>query len=274
MLNSKNKTREDLWHSPAGYQRTSKKLQKAYLERLLARVPIKGRILDVGCGTANVLEILNEDNVRDYCGVDISKEMIAYASERFPQFRERFIHEDFLSVDKSTVGRFDHVVCAACLHWFHPEQQRVIDTIYEMLEVGGYLHLSTALSFDYLSGEELIQEQVLKEVRLRYKPIRQSDTFSSRRATREDIVKLLGRFTLIAISQHEEKLSFDNFEDFRDWHVGSGSVVFKQFPLETQCLATDLYYKLLYSRYEDGIYDVAYATALITAQKGDHYHVV
>lgn len=268
MQKNKVRVKEDIWQSPEGYQRTSKRLQKSYLEKLLKRIPIKGRVLDVGCGTANSLEVLNQADVTEYYGVDISAAMIKYAADRFPKFRKNFVCGDFLSIDKEALGEFNNIICAACLHWFHPDQQKVINTIFDMLSVGGVLHLSTALSFDYLSGEELVQEQVLNEVRIKYKPVRDSDTFSSRRASRECISRFLERFELIAISRHEEKLSFGNFEDFRDWHIGSGSVVFKQFPVETQDQATDLYYRLLYGRYERGSYQVAYATALITARKG------
>lgn len=259
--------KEDLWHTPDGYQRTSKKLQRVYLEKLLDRMPISGRILDVGCGTGNSLDILDLTKVDKYLGVDISNAMIRFASERFPDYSDSFIQKDFLSIDKDSLGLFDHAVCAACLHWFHPDQKSVISSIYDLLKDGGYLHLSTALSFEFIPSEEGAQEEVLKEVRRKYSPVREIDTFSSRRATRETIADMLKPFTLMSISQHEEKLSFESFDDFKDWHVGSGSVIAKQFSPEVQSLATDLYYKLLFSRYERGEYEVAYATALINAQK-------
>lgn len=75
-----------------------------FLERLLQDV--KGKVLDVGCGTGRVLDMLNEV---EYVGIDSSPEMIEKAGEG------QFLVGDGLDIPFLD-GEFDVVLSIAVLH--------------------------------------------------------------------------------------------------------------------------------------------------------------
>ena len=59
-------------------------MEKGYLDKLIALIPINGSILDVGCGTG--LPILNysQDNGFNVTGVDASEKMLGLAKKNLP----------------------------------------------------------------------------------------------------------------------------------------------------------------------------------------------
>ena len=260
---------QNIWLNPEGYQRTSRFLQWKYLKILLERSNIEGNVLDVGCGTGNAYDFLKSTSGINYTGIDISVNMIEFSRNRFPEVSDRFIAFDFLDNELVLGDDYDHVICAACLHWFHPHQNRVIRRIWNSLKPGGRLHLSTALDFSFLHGEEAIQQKTIEHVRSVFTPQSGLDTFHSRRLSVEAIKHIVSDFDVQKVSLHEEVLEFFSYEDFRDWHTGSGSVVAKQFAPEDRKAAEELYYRTLHSRYVEGEFKVAYGTALLTLTKSD-----
>ncbi|BCH60797.1 hypothetical protein RvVAR0630_34210 [Agrobacterium vitis] len=255
----------NLWADAASYERTSKKLQKQYLQTLLDRGQPSGRVLDVGCGTGNAYEMLERIGCTEYVGVDISPQMVEIAKSKATS--SAFYIGDFLQHELPEIGIFDHVICAACLHWFHPNQKSVIKKIRGLLRDGGSIHMSSALAFSFLPGENSMQTSIINQVRERFPPIAPVESFDSRRLSTSEIPTLLDGFSIAKISFHEEKLDFSNYDDFRDWHVGSGSVVGKQFTNSDAAVATEMYYSRLYEEYVANRYQVSYGTTLINAQK-------
>jgi len=73
----------------------------------------KLRILDIGCGTAEILEFLPQDI--QYVGFDASVEYIAQAKQRFGQ-RGKFFAELVKSAHLDNLGKFDVVLAFGVLH--------------------------------------------------------------------------------------------------------------------------------------------------------------
>lgn len=70
--------------------------------------PLVGSVLDVGCGTGLLTEIVNvlPDN---YLGIDPSKGMLKQFVEKHPTYRTRVINEPF-NKDKFSITRYDNVI--------------------------------------------------------------------------------------------------------------------------------------------------------------------
>lgn len=94
-------------------------------------------LLDIGCGSGDVLvEVIlpKLHNTTDVVGVDISKEMIKYASEKyrsnFLKFRKVNIESDFLSsktikrptTDQLKPESFSFITSFYCLHWIQNQR--------------------------------------------------------------------------------------------------------------------------------------------------------
>lgn len=77
------------------------------------------RILDVGCGPADIIEQLPSDI--EYVGIDIEPNYVDYARERFGH-RAQFFCEDVVDFALKTEGTFDVVLASGLLHHLNDEQ--------------------------------------------------------------------------------------------------------------------------------------------------------
>ncbi|MCW2255799.1 SAM-dependent methyltransferase [Providencia alcalifaciens] len=115
---------ENVWFKPEEYQRTSKKLQLKCLELLLGFSEINGDILDIGCGTGNSLKFIKKSEINSYLGIDISPDMIEFAKNNHSDEKVNFIINDFLNYENPQMQLYDAIICAACLHWFIPNEKK------------------------------------------------------------------------------------------------------------------------------------------------------
>lgn len=267
LSDTRKKSMENVWFTPEGYQRTSKNLQSRCLKLLLSFAPPSGTLLDVGCGTGNTLLFADKENIDHYVGIDISADMIAFANRAHAAPNVRFMVSDFLHYPLEQFPPFDAAVCAACLHWFIPHEQTVIDKLAKAIKPGGYLYLSCAFDFDYVPGERLVHERVLMDIRRKYPCITEPVIFDDFRFNREALVTALRDFEIIRSHRIEEPVDFETFEDFRDWHLGSGSVVYGQFDERVRDRAIADYYQQLYECYCAEAYKTAYSTGLMLLRR-------
>jgi trans-aconitate methyltransferase len=89
------------------------------------------RILDVGCGTGQLTEIIHHSGAI-VTGVDASSEMIGKAKENYNDI-EFFVKD---ATDFSFAQKFDAVFSNATLHWIN-KQKQVLQCIYNVLKKGG-----------------------------------------------------------------------------------------------------------------------------------------
>ena len=92
------------------------------------------RILDVGCGPADILDYLPDV---DYWGYDISEPYVAQAKARFGQ-RGRFNCQQLQLHDLAALPKFDAVLALGLLHHLDdPVAVGVFQLAYEALQPGG-----------------------------------------------------------------------------------------------------------------------------------------
>lgn len=125
--------------NPDDYHRHST-AQRAWAHELIEKLALAGdeRVLDLGCGegkvTAEIAACLPSGSA---LGLDLSRDMIAFARERFPpkQYPNlRFMEGDML--DLPFDREFDVVFSNAALHWV-PDHGRVFQGIARALRPGG-----------------------------------------------------------------------------------------------------------------------------------------
>ncbi len=93
------------------------------------------RILDIGCGTAEILEFLPDDI--HYVGFDASRHYIAQAKKRFGH-RGTFFAELVKSARLEDLGKFDVVLAFGLLHHLDtPEAETLFDIAAEALNKDG-----------------------------------------------------------------------------------------------------------------------------------------
>jgi len=101
----------------------------------LLRERVFGRVLDVGCGTGLLLDLLEDIAPNDYLGIDVSPGMLEIASQKHP--RHNFILADAQNLHSLAAGTFDTAVSLfACLS-YTPDPKAVVDECHRLLRFGG-----------------------------------------------------------------------------------------------------------------------------------------
>lgn len=92
-------------------------------------------LLDIGCGTGYLIQILTKEKKADYVGLDLSVEMVKEAKKKNIKKAE-FIEgsADNLPFSKKS---FDIVTCSESFHHY-PDENKAMREAYRVLKKGGY----------------------------------------------------------------------------------------------------------------------------------------
>jgi len=110
-----------------------------YIDKFLEKLPVKGKILDVGSGPGQFAKHMTEKGF-EVIGVDFSKEMVEIAKSKVPNVE--FRHMDMRELD-FTDNSFDGVFSAYSL--IHIPSEEVSATLlgfHRVLKAGGYVEIA------------------------------------------------------------------------------------------------------------------------------------
>ena len=115
-----------------------RKTQKGMLNKFVDHLA-ENKVLDIGCGVGYNLKLLKELGV-EVSGVDISREMLGYASERCPDVK--LYHSSI--ADFKTDEKFDGVVMEAFIHLFPKTKvNKVFEKVKTLMKPEGIGTLTT-----------------------------------------------------------------------------------------------------------------------------------
>ena len=97
------------------------------------------KLLDVGCGTGYLFELLLPQRKAEYHGLDISPEMLKVAAEKFDG--SVTLVEGFADRLPYTDDNFDVVTCIQSFHHY-PEPDKAMREVFRVLKPGGLYFLS------------------------------------------------------------------------------------------------------------------------------------
>ena len=137
IMNTKDKTKQHFDETASDYNNSSDgKFVEPMYEVIVQEIEKLdgGRILDVGCGNANLFTYLPEGKY-ELTGIDFSKNMIAEAEKNCRQATFLVSDAEKLPFDDDT---FDIIVCNASFHhYIHPDT--VLQEMHRVLKYGGKL---------------------------------------------------------------------------------------------------------------------------------------
>lgn len=143
----------NVWASAAAYEAYMGRWSRMAAREFLAwlAVPPGARWLDLGCGTGALTQtILAEAEPLAVTGVDGSEAFAAYARERTPDPRARFVVADARANGEAT-DAFDAAVSGLVLHLV-PEPERVVAEMARVTRAGGTV---AAYVWDYAAMDLL-----------------------------------------------------------------------------------------------------------------------
>lgn len=113
-------------------------------------------VLDLGCGTGRLYQLLQEFQGLDYVGIDQSEEQIKIAKKDFPA--NNYLVSEMTNLPLGD-NKFDIVFCIATLHHLPDEKSRILALreIKRVLKHGGYL-LMTNWNLDSESARNTIKK--------------------------------------------------------------------------------------------------------------------
>lgn len=99
-------------------------------------------ILDIGCGTGNVVHLLNEQGL-NIVGVDESQSMINKTIEKYPHLKPKLVKGNVLQTHLFPLYRFTHVLCLYFTIYYLKNKSLFLENVYDWLKPGGVfiLHL-------------------------------------------------------------------------------------------------------------------------------------
>jgi 2-polyprenyl-3-methyl-5-hydroxy-6-metoxy-1,4-benzoquinol methylase len=120
---------------------------RAFVQKLLARLPARGHILDAACGAGRYDGMLLEADHR-VLGIDQSGGMLAHAREHFPQERFpqlRYAERSLQEMDFE--AQFDGAICIDALEHVCPEDwPGIFARLHNALRPGGSLYVTVELA--------------------------------------------------------------------------------------------------------------------------------
>lgn len=123
----------------------------------------KAKVLDIGCGTGELIEYLPEDI--EYTGFDIEEKYIRYAKRKYGN-KGVFHVGDVNAVKEKFDNKYDIILMFSILHHLNDnEVKQLLDSVYRFLNPGG-----TALSLDgvFLTDQSKLARYVLANDRGRH----------------------------------------------------------------------------------------------------------
>ncbi len=142
-----------------GYSTTMTELRRTQYKHLIEKYNLKGKkIIEVGCGQGEFLQVLTEFPVKAY-GIEHKEELVAKAREKGLQVEKQFAEDESVVLEN---GPFDAFLSFNFLE-HQPNPNGMMRCIYNNLAEGGF-GLVTVPSFEYIlendSFYELLRDHI------------------------------------------------------------------------------------------------------------------
>lgn len=130
---------------------------KWHLNNALRLIPDDSKLIDIGCGTGELIRNIAKNKKGNFLGVDLSESMINTAKSKSSQIND--INFDVMSSLhlKLEDNTFDFALMRGALHHF-PDPQKAIDEAFRILKNSGQMHILDILSYEDSETDEFFNK--------------------------------------------------------------------------------------------------------------------
>jgi SAM-dependent methyltransferase len=105
-----------LWHYGKLYNKIIDPMMKPSRDIIVALVPQRATVLDIGCGTGKLCFDLRQQKQCQVVGIDLSTRMLAFAQMNNPYEDVKFLHQDATNMEDFEDDSFDYIVVSHFIH--------------------------------------------------------------------------------------------------------------------------------------------------------------
>ena len=217
------------------------------------------KILDIGCGTGNHVNLLHNKNY-EVIGIDQSKHMIKKAKLKYPKCE--FINSDFIKNDFD-YGSFSHILCLGRTIYEIKNKEQFFETCYSLLSYNGFfiLNLSNEKNFKPYITEQKDKNTVYDssqygktpmsmivkftkdmEFISNYNNYDNNETFKNKNAPTSNINEKFENFKTHSIRKNELNLYINPIKDIINSIKSSGFTFYKKFSMSQVGYDSDYLY--------------------------------
>jgi SAM-dependent methyltransferase len=115
------------------------------------------KVLDIGCGTAKILESLP---LVDYYGYDISKKYISYAKKKYKSKRNKFYCKKFNINELDNIPKIDFILLFGVIHHLEDEElHKILPILKKVLKKSGKIITCDPI---YIKKQNIISHFLIK----------------------------------------------------------------------------------------------------------------
>lgn len=262
------------WQSGDKYKDLNKKVQFLNAVELSNKIKFNDGaiILDVGCGTGDILVYLASECPKCYFyGMDLSPDMLNVAKTQAESRNLKNIEFLEANVDIIELGEkhYDVIISNAAFHWFNRDV--VLNKLAESLNNHGILAIHTAGTESF--AEDLLDKEERDFLSFVHKIgfIKNYANYSPFNKRRMTPIELKDSFECNSLSVLEyglviRKVYFPNFEEYFTWLQASGNTWFEPLPESQKEFVYQSYYETIRKNII-GEYFVYHASSFCIAKK-------
>lgn len=214
------------------------------------------KILDIGCGTGNHVDLLNKKHY-EVIGIDQSKDMIKKAKLKFPKCE--FINNNFFNNDFE-YNSFTHILCLGRTIYEIKNKQEFFEKCYSLLNYKGYfvINLCNDKNFKPFVSEQKNKNTLFDSSNYGKTPLsmivkftkdmefisnyENYENYKNKKAPSSIFKEKFENFKTHSIRKNELNLYIDSLKDIITSIKSSGFTFYKKFSMENLGYDSDYLY--------------------------------
>ena len=215
--------------SPHFFEENKKKV-KTKLERIISNLSSKDKMIDFGCGTGFIIQLIHQ-NFTEVHGVDISAEMMKHVDTSSGNV---FLHESIAEKTTFDDSLFDFASCYSFMDHLL-DYKPFLEEVFRVLKQGGIFYSGLNPNKDFILGMSKIEKSITfgssiidNEIK---KALHNSEYYknnlglSSNLLDKAEPIKSLEKgFNFNEVLEFAKTLGFSNTEVTFDWFLGQGEI--------------------------------------------------
>ena len=212
----------------------NKKKVKTKLEKIISNLPSKKKMIDFGCGTGFIIQLIHQ-NFSEVHGVDVSAEMMKYVDTSPGNI---YLHESIAEKTSFDDSSFDFASCYSFMDHLL-DYKPFLEEVFRVLKQEGIFYSGLNPNKDFILGMGNVEKSIkfgssiidneIKKALYNSEYYKNNLGLSSNLLDKAEPIKSFEKgFNFNEVLEFAKKLGFSKVEVTFDWFLGQGEISKKQ----------------------------------------------